>query len=286
MVPRKDVMDAGLAIGGRRTLVEHEGLPVRGCACACAEQPLAPPRCASRPSSSSVGDWLRPRRKLRHAAGFSSSRVSRRVRRGSARLGHGDDRREVGRLQRVGQALVGDDREAEHPHASVHRDDHLRHGGHAYHVGAHRAQHPVLGAGLQIGTGHRHVDAFAQRDAQLQGQFPRVRPASAASYGADMSGKRGPNRSSWGPMSGLSPSRLMWSERRTRSPGPQSGCMPPQAFETIERLGAQRAHDAHREGDLLQRVAFVAMKASLHGDHRLAGGAVPRIRRPACDSTV
>ncbi len=37
----------------------------------------------------------------------------------------------------------------------------------------------------------------------------------------------------FGPASGLSPSRLMWSEMRTRSPVDQSGCMPPETLETI-----------------------------------------------------
>ena len=60
----------------------------------------------------------------------------------------------------------------------------------------------------------------------------RASARSRSSYGCDMSGKRGPSVSSFGPTSGLSPSRLMWSAMSIRSPGLHSGCMPPQAFET------------------------------------------------------
>src|SRR5207247_2456250 len=56
---------------------------------------------------------------------------------------------------------------------------------------------------------------------------------SSASEGQDMSGNRGPAASSFGPTSGLSPRKLMWSASSTRSPASHSGCMPPQALLTI-----------------------------------------------------
>ena len=56
---------------------------------------------------------------------------------------------------------------------------------------------------------------------------------SPRSYTCDMSGKRGPSESSLGPISGLSPSRLLWSAMSTRSPGLQNGFIPPHALETI-----------------------------------------------------
>ena len=43
-------------------------------------------------------------------------------------------------------------------------------------------------------------------------------------------GKRGPTASSFGPVSGLKPSRLMWSDEATRLPGPASGRSEPAAF--------------------------------------------------------
>ena len=45
-----------------------------------------------------------------------------------------------------------------------------------------------------------------------------------------MSGKRGPSVSSLGPISGLSPIRLMWSVVTTMVPGGMSGLSPPTAF--------------------------------------------------------
>jgi hypothetical protein len=53
-----------------------------------------------------------------------------------------------------------------------------------------------------------------------------------------------------------------------------------------KRVAAQRFHDAHRQRDLLERVAFVKVKTPFHGDDALAGEAaahqpsgVPRRRR-------
>src|SRR5256886_12282620 len=68
----------------------------------------------------------------------------------------------------------------------------------------------------------------------------RARARSGSSYGCDMSGKRRPSVSSFGPTSGLSPSRLMWSAMSIRSPGFHSGCMPPQAFETTRMPAPSR----------------------------------------------
>ncbi len=48
-----------------------------------------------------------------------------------------------------------------------------------------------------------------------------------------MSGKRSPRRSSFLPMSGLSPIRLIWSSMIMMSPLAYCGFMPPQALLTI-----------------------------------------------------
>ena len=89
-------------------------------------------------------------------------------------------------------------------------------------------------------------------------------------------GSASPRRSSFGPMSGLSPSRLMWSSMTMRSPLAYCGFMPPQALLTIEHLAAQRLHHAHRERDLLERVALVEVEAALHGHDGLARRACRR----------
>ena len=48
-----------------------------------------------------------------------------------------------------------------------------------------------------------------------------------------MSGNRSPSRSSFGPISGLSPIRLMWSSMTMMSPLAYCGFIPPQALLTI-----------------------------------------------------
>ena len=45
-----------------------------------------------------------------------------------------------------------------------------------------------------------------------------------------MSGKRGPKRSSFGPTSGLVPTRLMWSSMTMRAPCENDVLMPPAAL--------------------------------------------------------
>ena len=48
-----------------------------------------------------------------------------------------------------------------------------------------------------------------------------------------MSGKRSPSASSLGPISGLSPNKLMWSSISMMSPAAYCGFMPPQALLTM-----------------------------------------------------
>ena len=67
----------------------------------------------------------------------------------------------------VGKAHVGHDREAE-GQPRVDRDDHLGDRGHADHIGSDRPEEPVLGAGLQVRSGHRHVDTALGRDVRLE----------------------------------------------------------------------------------------------------------------------
>ncbi len=58
----------------------------------------------------------------------------------------------------------------------------------------------------------------------------RVTCRNLSSYTSDMSGKRGPSRSSLGPWSGLRPVRLMWSEMLMSEPGRRSSLTAPAAF--------------------------------------------------------
>ena len=74
-------------------------------------------------------------------------------------VGGGDDLLDVGRLERVGEAHVGDDREAERAQAAVDGDDRLGNRRHADDVGADRPQEAILGPRFQVraGDGDRHA---------------------------------------------------------------------------------------------------------------------------------
>ena len=137
-------------------------------------------------------------------------------------------------------------------------------------VGADRAQHAVLGARLEVRPRHGDVHAFAQHDSLLARDLARQRAQRRRRTAPTCRESAAPSRSSFGPTSGLSPSRLMWSAMSIRSPGAHSGCIPPHAFDTTSVSRAERAQHAHRKGHLLERVALVAVKAPLHRDHRLA----------------
>ena len=150
------------------------------------------------------------------------------------RAGDGQDLLDPGRLERVGQAEVGHDREAEHLHAGVDRHEDLGDRRHPHHVGADGAEEAVLGAGLQVRPGDRHVDTAMRHDVLFQGHL-EGRVCKSRSYGSIRSGNLGPSRSSLGPIRGLSPIRLMWSSMTTRSPLEKSGFSPPAALETITR---------------------------------------------------
>ena len=135
-------------------------------------------------------------------------------------------------------------------HAHVPRGDRLGHRGHADGVGAERAEGADLGRRLVA----RAVDARRRRRAARR--RPRRAAASSASAAQPranrprvMSGKRGPNRSSFGPTSGLPPIRLMWSSMTISAPCPNSVLMPPAALVRIRRLTPSRAHHAHGEHD-------------------------------------
>ena len=160
--PGEDVMDAGPAVGGRRTLVEHEGRPaLRGAPASAGKSP--PPsraRAGARSSSSGVTSGQEGTG-IRRAA--PPAPVISRVSAGSAR-------RAVAMIRSMSAGSSASGRHwsvmMEMPTTRmprVHRHDHLGHGGHADDVRPDSAQHPVLGPGLEVGAGHRDVHAFAQR---------------------------------------------------------------------------------------------------------------------------
>ena len=133
-------------------------------------------------------------------------------------VGGGDDLGHVGRLQGVGQAHVGDDREADDLAGRSARRRSLRARWTC------RRRRPRSSAGSDIrpafpGSGPatatntpRWATMFSRRATS------RARSISLWSYGSHMSGKRGPRRSSLMPISGLAPIRLMWSSISMMSP--------------------------------------------------------------------
>ena len=168
-------------------------------------------------------------------------------------------------------------------------DDHLGHRGHADDVGTERAQHAVLGARLEVRARNGDVHALAQRDPRSRATS-RASARNASSYGADMSGKRGPSASSFGPMSGLSPSRLMWSAMSIRSPGVHAGCMPPHALDTTSVCAPSARSTRTGNVTCCSRIALVAVKSPLHRHHalpaeRAAAAGAPRATRRSTAGT-
>ena len=124
----------------------------------------------------------------------------------------------------------------------------------------------------------RPVQARRRRRARAARPFvAAARSATARSrfeYTSVMSGNRGPNRSSFGPMSGLVPIRLMWSSITISAPCENDVLMPPAALVSSSVFTPSAAIDARREDD---------------GRHRVAlrrSARAPTAPPPACPRTV
>ena len=97
-------------------------------------------------------------------------------------------------------------------------------------VGAERPERADLGRRLERRAGDGEVDALVQVESRAH---PRRRAGARAAPGRRRRagwGSAGRAPSSFGPISGLKPIRLMWSVRQTRLPGPASGRSEPAAF--------------------------------------------------------
>ncbi len=110
-----------------------------------------------------------------------------------------------------------------------------------------------------------------------------------------MSGNRGPNRSSFGPTSGLLPIRLMWSSISISVPGLKSRLMPPAALVSIRVFTPTRRHRPHGKRDRAEVVPFVEMRPPrqrrhppppARPDHQAPGVPDHRRRRPVRDLAV
>ena len=73
--------------------------------------------------------------------------------------GRGENFGNADRLEMIGQANVGHDRQAEHAHSAMNRGQHFRHGRHANHVGPNEPQEAVFGPRFQVRAGHCDIYA-------------------------------------------------------------------------------------------------------------------------------
>ena len=78
--------------------------------------------------------------------------------------GHGENLFDIGRLQGIGETDVGNDREPQHAHSGMDRDEHFGHGRHADHVGPDDPQKAVFRPRFQVRTGHGDVHASVGRE--------------------------------------------------------------------------------------------------------------------------
>ena len=95
-----------------------------------------------------------------------------------------------------------------------------------------------------------------------------------------MSGKRRPKRSSFGPMSGLVPSRLMWSSITISAPWPNFVLMPPAAFVRISALTPSRPSTRVGKRHGAEVVALVEVRAARQRQHAPARATCPATSLP------
>ena len=144
---------------------------------------------------------------------------------------------------------VGDRRDGRHAQARVAGGDHLGHRAHADEVGARacgtRGSRPASRSSGRRRRGRRRRAARcrARRRRRAGARAARGRRRRAGSGSAARRRRRS------GPVSGLKPSRLMWSRWQTRLPGP--GLRPQRAGGVGEHqhLGAERLERADRRRD-------------------------------------
>ena len=176
----------------------------------------------------------------------------------------------------------------------MHRGDHLGHGAHADEIGAQRPQHPILGARLEIGTGHRDVHAFTQHDLVIHRDLAR----ELAQPGII---RRGHVREARTLGSDVRPDQRIIAEQVDVVGEEHEVAREPQRMHPARDVGddqclrAQRPEHPHRESDLLQRVALVAMEAALHdrefafphrAEQQAAGVRLDRRRRESGDLRI
>ena len=156
-------------------------------------------------------------------------------------------------------------------------EDHLGHGRHADGVGAERAEGADLGRRLEARAVRGEVDALGQRDAEAARRSAAAGRAAPGRRRRACSGSAGPTSSSLGPVSGLTPSMLMWSAIAISEPGGDSGRSEPAALVASSATRAGALQRAHRRAHRARVAALVDVPAALQ-DTRRAGRRAGRAR--------
>ena len=91
----------------------------------------------------------------------------------------------------------------------------------------------------------------------------QARPPEPGSYASDMSGKRGPSASSFGPTSGDVPCRFTWSEMSTSCPGRKDSLIAARGVRDHQRPDPESPEDTDAEDRPVGRDALVQVRRGL-----------------------
>ena len=240
------------AVGRGRSLVEHEGRAVAHRVLRAREQPLVLPG-----REQLLLERVRRELRVERRVGHQFKRAS-------------DDLLDRRGRERVGEALVRDDRHAQRPHPHVHRRDHLGHRAHPHDVRTQPAQHAVLCARLQTGTGDGDVHALPQQDPLVQRHLARQRAQQLVVRLRHVREAR-PQR-----VVVRAHERVVAQQIDVVGDEHQVARVPQRVHAAAgvrddEDARAESPQHAHGERDLLEGVALVAVEPALHRDHAPAG---------------
>ena len=153
---------------------------------------------------------------------------------------------------------------AEGAYAAMMGYNNFRHGGHTYGVATEQTVHAVLCGGLEGGTLDPYIDTVLHRDvflgSNLVSQLDELVVIGLVHI-----------REAWPSREVLATEWMLGEEIDVISDDHEVADMEGGVHASCgigdeERLHPQFVHNTYREGDFLHGIAFVEMKASLHGD--------------------
>ena len=177
--------------------------------------------------------------------------------------GDGENLLDLDRLQGIGQADVGDNRQGQYPQSGMSSDYHLGNRRHSHDVGPHGPQHAILGPGFKIRAGHPHEDPLLSRDSQLERTALGQRNQLAVIRFGHV-GEAGPEA-----VIVSTPQRVVAHQVDVIFNDHDVGELElvvhaARGIGQQQNLDPQCLHHADREGHLLHGVTFIEMEASLH----------------------